>query len=75
MKATAKQLAWYIERDGGKVAPQADGSQIVTVPLMGGHITYHVPATGFPFGVDELNAERDAAYKAIAAKRRAAAAR
>ena len=75
MQATARQLAWYIERDGGVVSCQADGSQVVRVPLMGGHITYHVPASGFPFGVDDLNAERDIVYRQIQDRRRKAAAR
>ena len=57
------------------VSCQADGSQVVRVPLMGGHITYHVPASGLPFGVDELNAARDVVYKRIQDQRRKAAAR
>jgi hypothetical protein len=68
MKATIEQLAWYIERDGGTVS-FSRGEQIISVPALGGTITYAVPA----FRVDELNAARDRVYRTLAEKRRAAA--
>lgn len=69
LRANAKQIAWYIERDGGAVTCRADGSQLVVVPLgSSGHVDYLVPADM----VDDLNAERDRVYGILAARRRAA---
>lgn len=69
MRATLAQLATYIERDGATVdARRADGSQKVTAPVLGGSVSWIVPASE----VDELNRERDAAYRREAEKRRSA---
>lgn len=72
MKATLRQLAWYIERDGATVdARRADGSQLVSAPALGGSVSWIVTAEY----VEELNRERDAAYRVLADRRRKAAAR
>lgn len=69
LSATIAQLATYLERDGASIVKfEADGAQVVSVPLGAGEVTYRVPAAD----VDALNAERDRVYRMLAAKRRAA---
>jgi len=70
MKATLPQLATYIERDRATVQVNADGSQTVTAPLAGaGHVSWVVPA----HLVDDLNRERDLAYRQARDRQRQAA--
>jgi hypothetical protein len=70
--ATLEQLAWYMERDGGRVIRfEADGAQVIEVPVMGGRITYRVPAAD----VADLNTQRDRVYRTLREKARKAAAR
>ncbi len=75
MKATLKQIAWYIERDGGQIVRHdANGDQLVRIPLHrggAGHIDYLVPA----MSTAELNEERDRVYAQLRRKAREAAAR
>lgn len=61
MNVTLTQLAWYIERDGARLAGVRNGVHRYEVPHIAGVLVVEVP----PFLVDELNAERDKVYKVL----------
>lgn len=68
MKSSLTQIAWYLERDEARIVHYyADGGQRIECPTALGTLTYEIPG----YMIDALNAERDRAYKTIAAKRRA----